>query len=253
MIRFLLICLVTGTLHALAVEYALDKPLDLKLGWNFLRGDRIYLQHQCSPAMAARHYRHAHDFISAMQQTLRVPDLILPLQMRLHANAQTYRNRMRFSREREGHYNAALNILTSHCSASHTAIEQQLILYLLRDEPLRTWQRVFIAEVLPDQGKRVFLGDAGKVKAAPLNSVLLSNHTPAKADRAMLARLADYLQKKGKLEEFALALSRDRGFDDTGIEVLEKTSGEPLSVLQAKLADKPVATGRNNTLRKLKR
>lgn len=253
MTRFFLVCLLAAAAHPIAVEYQLDKPLDFKLGWSFLRGDEIYLQHQCSPAIAARHQRHAMDYIAAMREKLGITSATEALQMRLHANAQTYRNRMKFSREREAHYNAALNILTSHCGAANTTIEQQLILYLLRDEPLRTWQRVFIAEVLPGDGKRIFFSDSGKAKAAPLGQVMLSNHTPGKADRALLARLAAYLQINGKLEGFALALARDRSFDDTGMEILERTSGEPVGALQAKFANKPPAAGRNNTLRKLKR
>ena len=253
MTRIFLGCLFTAALHPIAVEYQLDRPLDFKLGWRFLRGDEIYLQHQCSPATAAHHQRHAMDYIAAMREKLGTSSGTEALQMRLHANAQVYRNRMKFSREREAHYNATLNILTSHCGASNTTIEQQLILYLLRDEPLRTWQRVFIAEVLPGNGKRTFFSDSGKAKTAPLAPVMLSNHTPAKADRALLARLAAYLQKNGKLEEFALALARDRSFDDTGTEMLEKITGEPVAALQVKFADKPPVTGRNNTLRKLKR
>lgn len=253
MTRFFLICLIAGAAHAIAVEYPLDRPLDLKLGWRFLRGDELYLQHQCSPATAARHQRHAMNYLVAMREKFGITSVIETLQMRLHANAQVYRNRMKFSREREAHYNAALNILTSHCGAPDSTIEQQLILFLLRNEPVRTWQRIFIAEVIPGNGKRIFFADSGKARAATLGQVMLSNHTPGKADRALLARLAAYLQRSGKLEEFALALARDRSFDDTGIEMLEKISGEPLGQLQAKFADKPVITGRNNTLRKLKR
>ena len=240
-------------MHPVAVEYQLDRPLDFKMGWSFRRGDEIYLQHQCAPATAARLQRHMLDYNAAMRGKFGIPLTADVLQVRLHANAQVYRNRMKFSREREGHYNATLNILTSHCGASTATIEQQLILYLLRDEPMRTWQRVFIAEVLPGNGRRNFFNDSDKAKATSLGQVMLSNHTPGKNDRALLTRLAAYLQKKDKLEEFALALARDRSFDDTGMEILEKISGEPMSELQAKLADKPSAARRNNTLRKLKR
>ena len=253
MTRIISSCLFTASLSAIAVEYNLDKPLEFKLGWSFLRTDDIYLQHQCNAATAARHRRHVLDYTATMRGKLGLASGTETLQMRLHADARMYRNRMKFSREREAHYNSARNILTSHCGASNAAIEQQLILYLLRDEPLRTWQRIFVAEVLPGNGKSNYFGDSARKEPAALAEVMLSNHTPGKADRALLARLAAFLQKSGKLQEFALALARDRSFDDTGMEILELTTGMPISALQAKLADKPVANGHNNSLRKLKR
>lgn len=243
----------SGALFGIAVEYDLDRPLEFKLGWNFLRADDIYLQHQCNTATAARHQRHAVAYVATMREKLGVTTASEVLQVRLHANAQLYRNRMKFSREREGHYNASLNILTSHCGAPDAIIEQQLILYILRDEPLRKWQKIFIAEVLLGNASRPFFPGSAKAVPSPLHQVLLSNHTPEKPELATLASLARYLQKMGKLEEFTLALARDRGFDDTGMEILEKLCGEPIASLQAKLADKAAAPGRNNTLRKLKR
>ncbi|MFO1471167.1 MAG: hypothetical protein U1F27_09035 [Turneriella sp.] len=243
----------SGALSAIAVEYDLDRPLDFKLGWIFLRTDDIYLQHQCSAATAARHQRHAVEYIATMREKLNVTATPEVLQIRLHANAQLYRNRMKFSREREGHYNSSLNILTSHCSAPEAIIEQQLILHILRDEPLRKWQKIFIAEVLPGNAGRPFFRSSAKAVPSPLYRVLLANHTPEKPELATLASLARYLQKMGKLEEFALTLARDRGFDDTGMEILERLCGERIAALEARLIDKAAAAKRNNTLRKLKR
>lgn len=251
--KILWIFLSAGALQGIAVEYNLDKPIDFKLGWSFLLGSEIYLQHQCSTPTATQLGQHMLDYIRAVHKKLGVDSPVQPLQVRLHANAQVYRNRMRFSREREGHYNADLNILTSHCGVGHATLDQQLVLYLLRDEPLRTWQKVFIAEVLPGKGYRTLFADAAKAKPAPLESVMLSNHTPGKAERALLAKLGRYLQKTNMLEEFALALAHSRAFDDTGMEILERLTGESVAAIQTALAEKSPDKRRNNTLRNFKR
>ncbi len=247
------LALVNLSLQAIPVEYNLDKALEIKLGWSFRIGPGVYLQHQCSTGSAVRLQQHARDYTAMMQEKLGIPADEATLQMRLHSNAQVYRGRMRFSREREGHYNSVRDILTSHCAASNSVLNQQLLLRILRDEHLRPWQGIFIAEVLAANGSRAYFANDAKADGAPLLQTLLSNYTPGKAERATLGRLAKYLQELGQLENFAVALVRDKRYDDTGLELLEATTGESIRALQTKLTKPATNTQRNNTLRKLKR
>ncbi|MFO1527415.1 MAG: hypothetical protein U1F16_15705 [Turneriella sp.] len=249
----LTIAVCSAVVHAAAVEYELDKPLDLPSGWHFLRRDDAYLQHQCSAATAERMTKRFSESSAVYRKKLSITQTRLPVQMRLYANAPIYRNKLKFSRQREGHFNARLNIISTHCGVSGTILDQQILLHVLQQQALRPWQKVFIAETLSTGANGSSFADAARGKPTTMEQVMLSNHTPGLSERAAMARLAEFLRKAGKLEDFAIALATESLSDDTGIELLERLMGMKISEF-AKDAPRPSRKAvRNNTLRSFKK
>lgn len=212
-------------LGAMAVEYELDPPLDLKQKWFFLKQSDFFIQHQCAASKINRIDEQVQEFLAAPKLWHLTPQPFKPLQMRIYAGAERYRSEMRFSQDRQGHFNAQRNLIVSHCNVSKTILEEQLMLYVLSKSPLRRWQKIFIAESLSrlgEKGKPVFFADAQKTERVKLRYLLLSNHAPGKKERATMRALAATLYGAQKLRTFVKLLVRDYRFDDTGAEALEK-------------------------------
>lgn len=240
--------LVTGCmpqLDAIAVEYELDGPLDLKQKWEFVRDTNFFIQHQCGPERGkawALKINQLFEKQTLLRQTTEAAD---HLQIRLFAGLGAYRKAFRFSRERQAHYNGRLKLIVSYCGAAAAIVEEQLILHMLSHAQLRAWQNFFLAETLPyleNTGQPPGFADAAKQKPKPLQQVLLSNHRPDREERATLRALTLFLFKEKKLRFFCEALLRWRGFDDTGIEILEDMFSGGIQALEKQIT--PV----NNTL-----
>jgi hypothetical protein len=235
---------------AIAVEYELDNPLDLKQKWGFVRRENFFVQHQCGEergkAEAAR-------IEKLLQKELNFPESQAGrlLQVRLWPGHDAYRRAFKFSKDRHAHYGEHLNLITSYCGTASDILEEHLILYRLSAAPLRPWQKIFLAEILPYLENKSGINpfpDTARNKPKPLGYVLLSNHRPEKPERASLRRLALFLQKNKKLEEFILALLNERRFDDTGVEILEKMFPEGLKILEEKITPPDMQKTPNNTL-----
>ncbi len=242
--------LLSQAAQAIAVEYDLDKPLGSPELWKYYRAPQFYIQHACGKerlnAIAERISRFMQDK-TGQNSTVEGE---AQLQIRLYANAAQYRRALRFSKYRDGHFNARLTLLTSHCDAGPVTLAEQLNLYWLADSHLRKWQRIFIAEILAYDSRnslRAAFADAIKDKPAPLLQVLLSNQTPGRTERAALRQLALFLSEKKRLDEFLAMLLEPPSADDTGLEILERLfPGESATILdQLGQAANP-----NKTLRK---
>jgi hypothetical protein len=232
-------------LFAIAVEYELDGPLDMKQKWGFVRGENFFVQHQCGEEAGKNYTKRIKKLIEKESPLRSVEPPMRLLQVRLLPGFDSYRRTFRFSKDRHGHYDEKLSLLTSYCGAATAILEEQLILHRLAETPLRLWQKIFIAETLAWSNP---FTDATTGKPKPLRFVLLSNHRPEKAERATLRRLALFLQKGKKMDEFISALIRWRGFDDTGMEILETMFPEGLKVLEERITPAEQAKSPNNTL-----
>ncbi len=232
-------------IFAIAVEYELDGPLDLKQKWGFVREEMFFLQHQCGEDRGRANAKRIKKLIGKDSPLKAVEPPMRLLQVRLLPGFDAYRRTFKFSKDRHGHYDEKISLMTSYCGASAAVLEEQLILHRLAETPLRLWQKIFIAETLP--GSNPF-SDAAKVKPRPLRFVVLSNHRPEKAERATLRRLALFLQKEKKLDEFIAAIIRGRGFDDTGMEILETMFPGGLKALEERVTPPEPAKSANNTL-----
>lgn len=221
-------------LFAIAVEYELDGPLDMKQGWKFIREEIFFVQHQCTEERGKTAAKKIRKFFEKTSPLSALKDTPAHLQVRLLPGFDAYRRTFKFSKERRAHYDEKLALLTSYCSVSTTALEEQLVLHRLAGTRLRLWQKVFLAEIIPAPEGSPF-SDAAKVKPVPLRSLLLSNHRPEKAERATMRRLALFLQQEKKLEDFTKALIAWQGFDDTGMDILESMFSEGLRALEAKI------------------
>jgi hypothetical protein len=211
-------------LRAQPVESEMDKPLDLSKRWSFYRDETTFLQHRCSGKRARSIALIAAKFFRKAENYLGQRELILPLHLRIYADAEEYRRTLRFSRYREAHYNPRLLIATAHCEISATLLEEQLALFWLADAGLRTWQRLLLAEALPRWEKlnrfRLRIVNPTK-KRAPLLHVLLSDHTPEPEEQQTLAEFVAQLVASGRLKDFLTKLYRERDADDTGLDALE--------------------------------
>jgi hypothetical protein len=214
----------------IAVEHDFDAPLDMRQKWRFIRGEDFYLQHRCGDNPGNRWAKKIGIW---MKKTPAWPGRlpVLPLQVRLMADAAAYRQYFKFSRERHAHYNARLNLVTAYCGISPPLLREQIILQSLEGSHLRLWQKVFVAEVLAQgdtERKSDHFSDSADAKPVSLQYLLLSNHRPDKPERAAMRQLARLLSSKGKLREFIQALVSETRFDDTGLEVLETWFPESL-------------------------
>ena len=236
---------------AIAVEYELDAPLDMKQKWSFVRDESFFIQHQCgeeggkSAAQKIRKLLNKESPLKAILTPMR------HLQVRLLAGLGAYRRTFRFSKERHAHYDEKLDLITSYCGVSGAILEEHIILHRLAEAPLRVWQKIFIAEMLPyldTSGKFLPFYDAAKITAKPLRYVLLSNHRPEKPERATLRQLAAFLQKEQKTREFLTALLNWRGFDDTGTEILENMFSTGIQKLEERITPAETEKNPNNTL-----
>lgn len=211
-------------ISAQPVESIMDRPLDLAQRWSFYRDKTVYVQHQCSATRAREIAVTAQKFFESAAAHLERRELALPLQLRIYADAEQYRRKLRFSRYREAHFNPSLVLVTAHCGISAAALEEQLGLFYLADAGLRTWQRLLLAEALPRFGRleRFRLKtDKPAKKRASLLQVLLSDHPLESHERQTLAALVARLACRGKLKDFLIGLYRDRAADGTGLDTLE--------------------------------
>lgn len=216
--------LTAAGLHAQPVESEMDKPLDLSKRWSFYSDLTVYVQHECSAARAKAIAALTQKFFAQVEINLERRELVLPLQLRVYKDADTYRRTLRFSRHREAHYNPRLGIVTTHCGVLSTTLEEQLALFWLADAGLRTWQRFLLAEALPRMemlGHFRLVTDKTTKNRAPLAQVLLSDHPLEIHERLTLADLVAKLVATGKCQEFLIGLYRDRYTDGTGLDTLE--------------------------------
>lgn len=221
-------------LEAIAVEYELDGPLDMKQKWRFIRDDNFFVQHQCSEAQGKRAAQKIRKFFDKASPFSALKDTPAHLQVRLLPGFDSYRKNFKFSKDRRAHYDERLSLITSYCSVSTVALEEQLVLHRLSGTRLRLWQKVFLAEIIPAMENNPF-SDAAKAKPVPLRTLLLSNHRPEKAERATMRKLALFLRQEKKLDDFTQALLAWQGFDDTGMDILEAMFPEGLRALEAKI------------------
>jgi hypothetical protein len=232
--------------RAMAVEYDLDKPLDSPQTWKYFRAPQFYVQYRCGKERISNIVARVSRFMQDRTgQNVEIDEKVA-LQIRLYANAVQYRRALRFSQYREGHFNARLNLVTSHCEVSAGTLAEQLNLYWLSDKALRKWQRIFVAEVLALTGRNASgaFADAAKDKPAPLLQVLLSNQTPGRAERAMLRQLTLFLIERKRLDEFLTLLIEPPTNDDTGLEVLEQLFPKEFPAILERFSET------NRTLRK---
>lgn len=237
-----LLILVPCALGALAVEYELDGPLDLKQRWQFLRRPDFFVQHQCPPPKLARIDEQVQEFLIAPKLWRLTPVPQKPLQLRVYASAEKYRNEMHFSQDRQGHFNIQRNLVVTHCNAPRTILDEQLMLYALSTSRLRQWQRIFIAETLPrleEKARPAFFSDAAKEPSAKLRYLLLSNHVPGKGERATMRALAHLLWEEGELRRFVKLLVAGSKSDDTGIEALEKIFSKNIKTIEKQMQKEP--------------
>ncbi|HRP68317.1 MAG TPA: hypothetical protein PLY93_02175 [Turneriella sp.] len=215
------------SLNAIPVEYELDKPLDFNKTGRFVHTPNLYVQHQCSATQVKKLVQEIAEF-STKKSPLSVLDAPLqPLQVRLFKNAKVYRDEFHFSKHRHAHYNERLEIVTSYCDAPFSEIEEQWILHRLAETRLRTWQKYFLAETIAHP-TRAFR-ETGQAKPVSFLYLFLSNHKPDNAERKTMHALFAYLMKKKVWDSFCEALLLQQNFDDTGIEIFEKLTGEPIT------------------------
>jgi len=252
LITFIYLLGCASTLAAVAVEYDLDKPLDSPAKWRYYTNSHFYAQHRCGDAQMRLHARRIENYLGAPSRESE-PEIGPLLQVRLYASAADYRRTLKFSKYRDGHYNKRLNLIVAYCDVSAILLAEQLNLHALAQKPLRKWQRVFIAELLPLVSQnRVFgaFADAEKDKQAKLLAVLLSNHWPGRSERATLRRLAILLAERQQLEAFMQKLIEPVTADDTGLETLEALFPDGIqSILESPGEGSSGAKG-NKTLRK---
>lgn len=252
LIPFICLLCCASTLAAIAVEYDLDKPLDLPGKWRYYTGAHFYAQHRCNDAQMRLHARRIENYLGAPSRESD-PEIGPLLQVRLYASAADYRRHLKFSKYRDGHFNKRLNLIVSYCDVSAILLAEQLNLHALAAKPLRKWQRVFVAELLPLVSQnRVFaaFADAEKDKRAKLLAVLLSNHWPGRTERASLRRLAILLAERQQLEVFLEKLIEPVTADDTGLETLEALFPEGIQSLLESPGEGNLDAKGNKTLRK---
>lgn len=237
-VRFLLV-LVPFAISALAVEYELDGPLDLKQRWQFLRRSDFFVQHQCAAPKLARIDERVQEFLLAPKLWRLTPIPQKPLQLRIYAQAEKYRAELHFSQDRQGHYNMQRNLIVTHCNVPKLILDEQLMLYALSTSRLRQWQKIFIAETLPrleENARPVFFPEAEKEQMMKLRFLMLSNHVPGKRERATMRYLANFLWEQGELRRFLKLLVADSKSDDTGIEALEKIFSKSIKTIEKEIA-----------------
>lgn len=249
----LIVCLLAfvPALHPIAVEYDLDRPLESPGTWRFHQSSHFYAQHRCGEAQLQAIGRRIQRFLEAPEKQ-RAAELGPVLQVRLYASAADYRKNLKFSKYRDGHYNRRLGIIVSYCDVPAHRLAEQMTLYALADKPLRKWQRVFLAEVIPVLAGRNLqnaFDDVGKDKPAALLPVLYSNHWPGRSERATLRLLAIHLADRQLLEPFVERLLEAAAADDTGLELLESLTEGNIAPLAESIAGAAAANG-NKTLRK---
>jgi hypothetical protein len=240
-----------SALHPIAVEYDLDRPLESPASWRYYQGSHFYAQHRCGDAQLQAIGRRIQRFLEAPEKQ-RSAELGPVLQVRLYASAADYRKNLKFSKYRDGHFNRRLGIIVSYCDVPAQRLAEQMTLFALADKPLRKWQRVFLAEILPVLAGRHLqnaFGDVGKDKPAALLPVLYSNHWPGRSERATLRLLATHLADRQLLEPFVERLLEASGADDTGRELLESLTTGDIGQLADSIAGTAVPNG-NKTLRK---
>lgn len=233
-----LVILVPCALGALAVEYELDGPLDLKQRWQFLRRPEFFVQHQCAAPKLARIDEQVQEFLAAPKLWRLTPVPQKPLQMRIFATAEKYRAELHFSPERQGHFNIQRNLIVSHCNVPKVILDEQLMLYALSTSHLRQWQKIFIAETLPraeEKLKPAFFPEVEKVHMVKLRYLLLSNHVPGKKERATMRLLANVLWEQGELRRFLKLLVAGSKSDDTGTEALEKIFAKSIKTIEKQI------------------
>lgn len=221
---FLISAVIRTGLRAQPVESEMDRPLDMSGRWSFYHDETVYLQHQCSVQRARMIATSVRKFFDRVEKHLERSALVLPLQLRIYSGAEQYRRALRFSRHREAHYNPRLEIITAHCGISSAVLAEQLALFWLADAGLRTWQRYLLAEALPRMQQidrfRPATAKPSK-KRVQLSQVILSDHVLDPEEQRTLAGFVEKLAAIGQLRNFLLGLYRNRGSDDTGLDLLE--------------------------------